>query len=116
MLDLSAAFGMVDLNLLLEKLIIYGFHENAIEWIKSYLIERSQKVLIDGALSDPKNVEVGVPQGSILGPLFYILFTNNLPEVLHKHLPNYNLHHHHQINPQDHQSQYNVFNTSCSQT
>ena len=83
MIDLSAAFDMVDHGLLLEKLDLFGFTENARNWIRSYLSDRYQMVCVDGHLSDPEAVDVGVPQGSILGPLLYILFTNDLPELVH---------------------------------
>ena len=83
MIDLSAAFDMVDHNLLLEKLSILGFTASASSWIRSYLSERHQQVSVDGHLSDEEAVDVGVPQGSILGPLLYILFTNDLPEIVH---------------------------------
>lgn len=56
--------------------------------MKSYLTGRRQQVYVDGSLSDPALLEAGVPQGSILGPLLYIIFTNDLPEVTHNHLNN----------------------------
>ena len=76
MIDLSAAFDMVDHPLLLEKLRLFGLEEEVIQWFQSYLTGRSQSVFIDGCLSPPLDIECGVPQGSILGPLMYIIFTN----------------------------------------
>ena len=81
MLDLSAAFDLVDHNLLLCKLEIMGFQTNALKWMKSYLNDRSQCVYIDGNFSEYLPVTVGVPKGSALGALLYILFVNELPEV-----------------------------------
>ena len=83
MLDMSAAFDVVDHEILLDKLKIYGVDESGLSWLKSYLSGRSQQVYIDGVLSEP--LIDGVPQGYMLGPL-YSLFTNDLPEVIHNHL------------------------------
>ena len=85
MLDMSAAFDVVDTHLLLQKLDLYGFDQGAVYWVKSYMTGRSQSVYIDGCMSSCLDLEVGVPQGSILGPLLYVCFTNDAPEVVHKH-------------------------------
>ena len=84
MVNMSAAFDVVDHGILLNKLKLYGFDEQAIMWMKNYLSGRSQAVYIDGSLSSFLPVDIGVPQGSILGPLCYILFTNDLPETVLK--------------------------------
>ena len=86
MLDMSAAFDLVDHDLLLQKLLLYGFGPRILDWIKSYLTDRTQCVVINGALSRQLPVSTGVPQGSILGPLLYTMFTNELPEIIHTHL------------------------------
>ena len=85
LLDMSAAFDLVDHDLLLKKLRLYGFKEDAISWLNSYLSDRRQCVSIDGSLSRLEPVPTGVPQGSILGPILYILFTNELPDVVQDH-------------------------------
>ena len=85
MLDMSAAFDVVSHRILLQKMTLYGFKESATSWMKSYLEDRQQCVYIDGCLSSFLKVNTGVPQGSILGPLCYILFTGDLPEVIHQH-------------------------------
>ena len=70
LLDMSAAFDIVDHPLLLKKLELYGFGGNSLEWVNSYLTNRRQCVSISGSLSKLLPVPTGVPQGSILGPLF----------------------------------------------
>ena len=84
MIDMSAAFDVVDIELLLEKLKLYGLDRNAVQWVWSYLTYRSQSVYIEGTMSRLLSLEAGVPQGSIIGPLFYTIFTNELPQVVHE--------------------------------
>ena len=77
MLDLSAAFDLVNHSLLLQKLQLMGFGGLEIEWFSSYLDGRSQCVYIDGKLSDLVTVPVGVPQGSVLGALLYYICSSS---------------------------------------
>ena len=83
MIDLSAAFDLVNHELLLKKLKLLGFDEKSIAWFANYLKGRSQRVTIDGQMSEAHAVNIGAPQGSILAVLLYIIFGNDIPEVVH---------------------------------
>ena len=82
-LDQSAAFDVIDHSILETKMELYGFEKDFCVLMESYLSFRSQKVLVNGKLSGFKPNDVGVPQGSILGPLLFNLYSKELHSLCH---------------------------------
>ena len=78
MIDLRKAFDLVNHKILLNKLSLYGMSKNIMQIFRSYLSNRLQCVSYEGMMSDTQEVTIGVPQGSILGPLFFIIFMNDI--------------------------------------
>ena len=83
-LDFSKAFDTIQHPILLKKLFAYGIRGNILKLIESYLANRQQFVTINNSNSTQKTITCGVPQGSILGPLFFLLCINHLPNVSEK--------------------------------
>ena len=77
-LDLSKAFDVLDHNILLYKLKYYGINSNSLQLLENYLTNRKQYIEFEKHKSDLKNITIGVPQGSILGPLFFIIYINDI--------------------------------------
>ena len=80
-LDISKAFDTIDHTILLAKLRYYGIHDTALLLLKSYLNNRNQYVEFEDTKSEILPITVGVPQGSILGPLLFIIYVNDFSQA-----------------------------------
>ena len=86
LLDLSAAFDTIDHTIFLDRLNgYYGISELALGWFKSYLSGRTHSVKVGSTLSHPVALQYGVPQGSVLGPILFSLYTNPISAIIESH-------------------------------
>ena len=86
LIDLQKAFDIIDHDVLLQKLYAIGFSKHTVNWFKSYLSNRSFLVNLENNFSQPASVSCGVPQGSILGPLLFLIYVNDMSQAVKCHL------------------------------
>ena len=92
LLDLSAAFDTIDQQILLSRLeTVFGIRSTALQWFRSYLLETNQCVVVNNSASSSSPVMFGVPQGSVLGPLLFVLYTTALSDIIANYSVNHQL-------------------------
>ena len=81
-LDVQKAFDSVSHDILLDKQYLYGIRGIVHDWFRSYLLNRQQYVFVNNICSDICGIKYGVPQGSVLGPLFFLIYNNDIRNAL----------------------------------
>ena len=84
LLDLSAAFDTIDHSLLISRLVNIGITGIALKWFMSYISDRTSSILINVHISSPRNIYYGVPQGSVLGPILFIIYLLPIFDIISK--------------------------------
>ena len=86
LLDLFAAFDTIDQNIFLHRLeYTFGISDSALSWFRSYLSDITQRITVNGLRLDEASLSFDVPQGSVLGPVLFVLYTQPLFELIKKH-------------------------------
>ena len=92
LLDLSAAFDTIDHQILLSHLeTVFGICSTALQWFQSYLLDRNQCIVVNNSASSSSPVMFGVPHGSMLGPVLFVLYTTPLSDIIANHPDNHQL-------------------------